>query len=181
VRCKKENLLLVKTTAMSVDTIDLTNVPQGGFDIPPALNVKCIVLTAALSGAYWFLPHHNKYVLFGLLFFPYLFLSYYDVLYKAQRNMGPTYLADFYDWLKIPESKQIKVWKNWAPKWKTLIRIVDVVILVLVIALLPKLIEWNPESCDKEEESESNTKAGLFLAACLGICLYCRFFVKVSD
>jgi hypothetical protein len=132
-----------------------------------------------LSIGYWFLPSANKYVLLGLCFFPYLWLSYYDVAFNARRNMGPTYLADFYDWLKVPNSKQIRVWKNWAPKWKHRVQLADIVILLLLIPLIHMFMKWKPKPKNENEEA-SNRRAFLFLGISLSICVVCRLFLRVK-
>ena len=157
--------------------------PPGGYDVPPALNLKCIVFTGALATAYWTLPTKNKYVLAALCVFPYLWLSYYDVAYRAQRHMGPTYLADFYDFAKVPNSKQVRVWKNWAPKWKARVHAVDALILVAVLALLPAFIDWKPKNLEVDEEArrKANAKAAIFIGACVTTCVYCRFKLRVRD
>jgi len=155
-------------------------IPPGGFDVKPSLNLKCIVLTASLALGYWFLPEKNKLVLFSLCYFPYLFLSYYDVKYQAQRNMGPTYLADFYDFLKVPTSNQIKVWKYWAPKWKVRVRLIDLLILLGFLSLLPWLIAWQTpkQKLQTPKQKEDDRYIGIgFFSVCLAISLYCRFFL----
>jgi hypothetical protein len=34
------------------------------------------------------------------------------------------------------------------------------------------------KSCDDESKKDANRKSAVFIALCLGACLYCRFFVK---
>lgn len=163
---------------MGVDDIDFNApVPEGGYDVAPAINEKCIVFTAMLALGYWFLPAANKLVLLGLLIFPYLWLSYYDVAYDARRNMGPTYLADFYDFAKVPSSKQIKVWKHWAPKYKQRVQLVDLALVILLIVALPTFLKWNPRPRD-ESEAEANRKAVAFLGLCVASCVLCRVFLR---
>ena len=65
------------------------------YNIEPVVNWKCIIFTMILAIGYWFLPKKNKWILLGLLYFPYLVLAWYDHYYKCERNMGPTYLAFF--------------------------------------------------------------------------------------
>jgi hypothetical protein len=101
----------------------------------PTWNLKCIYLTLALTGGYWYLPPRNKYVLLALAYGTYLALAWYDYWYECQRNMGPTYLSLFYAWAKPPESKQIKDFHAWDPKIKNKVLLVDVVILALVLLI----------------------------------------------
>jgi hypothetical protein len=68
-----------------------------------------------LAGGYWYLPSRNKYVLAALAYFPYLALAWYDWIYACQH--GPTYLAHFYSWAKPQGSRQIQIYKNWAPEY----------------------------------------------------------------
>jgi len=113
-------------------------------DTPPAVNLKCIVFTLILSTFYWYLPPRNKWVLLCLLYFPYLALAWYDHLYGCARNMGPTYLALFYWWGKPQDSKQIQTYKNWCPKWKNRILIVDLVVLCILLLFVPFFLAWKP-------------------------------------
>lgn len=163
---------------MKVDDIDFSaKIPEGGYDVEPALNLKCILMTLYLAAAYWFLPANNKYVLLGLLFFPYLWISYYDVFFDARRNMGPTYLANYYDWLKIQDSKQIKVWKNWSPKWKRRVLLVDFIILLALIPTLYFFMKWKPKPKNVDEE-DANRRAFAFLGFSLSVCIFIRLFYK---
>ena len=165
---------------MKVDDIDFSApIPAGGYDVEPAINLKCIVVTLYLATGYWFLPAQNKYVLLGLCFFPYLWLSYYDVIFDARRNLGPTYLADFYDWLKIPNSKQIIVWKNWAPKWRRRVQFVDFFILLALIPTLYFFMKWKPKP-KNDDEDEANRRAFAFLALCFSSCIFIRLFIRAK-
>lgn len=112
-------------------------------EITPAINLKCIVFTVVLASGYWFLPCRNKFVLIALLYFPYVVLAWYDYWYDCRRNMGPTYLANFYDFLKPPESDQIQQYKQMSPKWKKRILIVDLVIAVILFILCALAIKTN--------------------------------------
>lgn len=103
----------------------------------PALNLKCIVFTLVLVLGYWYLPRRNKWVLLALLYFPYLALAWYDWHYDCKRNMGPTYLANWYWWAKPPESRQVVAYHNWSPKMKAKIAIVDVIVLLVGLGLAP--------------------------------------------
>lgn len=161
-----------------VDDIDFSApVPAGGYDVAPAINEKCIVFTVLLAAGYWFLPAANKFVLVALCFFPYLWLSYYDVAFGAKRNMGPTFLADFYDFAKVPNSKQILVWKNWAPKYKRQVQAVDLVLLVLIVLALPTFMKWHPKPKD-DTEAAANRKSAAFFALCIASCVLCRLFLR---
>jgi len=165
---------------LSVDDIDFSQpVPSVGYQVPPAVNVKCIVFTAALAAGYWFLPPHNKYVLLALVFFPYLWLSYYDVAYGARRNMGPTYLGDFYDWAKVQSSKQIRVWKHWNPAYKMRVHVVDLAVLLVLIAALPVFLKWKPQA-QSESEAAANRCAAVFFALCVASCVLARLFLHAE-
>ena len=104
---------------------------------PPALNLKCIIFTVLLASGYWYLPSRNKYVLAALAYFPYLTLAWYDWIYACQHNFGPTYLAHFYSWAKPKGSRQIQIYKNWAPDIKHKVQYVDISIALLLLVLLP--------------------------------------------
>ena len=56
---------------------------------PFRFNIKCIIFTALLAGGYWFLPHKNLWVLFFLLWFPYIAMAWYDYAYEC-RSLKPT-------------------------------------------------------------------------------------------
>lgn len=115
------------------------------YEGEPAVNWKCIFFTLILASGYWFLPKRNKWILLALLYFPYLALAWYDYYYVCERNMGPTYLSLFYWWGKPQESEQIKQYKNWDPKIKNKVFIVDIVILIGLLILLPFFLKWNPK------------------------------------
>ena len=56
---------------------------------PFAWNVKCVVFTAILAGGYWFAPYRNKWVMFLLLWFPYVAMAWYDYQNKIQPTLFP--------------------------------------------------------------------------------------------
>lgn len=117
---------------------------QDEQDEQPAVNLKCIVFTLVLAAGYWYLPARNKWVLLALLYFPYLALAHYDYWYDCRRNMGPTYLANFYWWAKPPESRQVRAYHDWSPKMKAKIAIVDAVVLLVLLLLAPAFLKWRP-------------------------------------
>jgi hypothetical protein len=53
-------------------------------------NIKCIIFTLLIAGGYWYLPHHNIYILFFLLWIPYVSMAWYDYLYDCKDKMQPT-------------------------------------------------------------------------------------------
>jgi hypothetical protein len=58
---------------------------------PFRFNIKCIIFTIIIAGGYWFLPNKNIFILFFLLWIPYLSLAWYDYMYKCTQNkMSPT-------------------------------------------------------------------------------------------
>lgn len=92
------------------------------------------------------LPQKNKWVFAMCLYFPYIILAIYDYQYKCTRNkFGPTFLANFYAWAKPLHSDQIEVYKNWHPKWKSLIQKVDLIVLIQLILLTPLFLKWHPK------------------------------------
>jgi hypothetical protein len=57
---------------------------------PFKFNIKCVIFTAMLAGGYWFLPPKNYFVLFFLLWFPYIAMAWYDYMYECRNKLGPT-------------------------------------------------------------------------------------------
>jgi hypothetical protein len=57
---------------------------------PFVFNVKCIIFTLMLAGGYWALPPKNKWVLFFLLWFPYVAMAWYDYSYDCKNKIKPT-------------------------------------------------------------------------------------------
>lgn len=141
----------------------------------PALNLKCIVFTALLASGYWFLPSRNKYVLLALAYFPYLALAWYDWIYACKHNFGPTYLAHFYSWAKPQNSRQIKIYKNWAPSIKRKVVAIDTLIAVGLLVTLPLFINWKPKKRTEEEERRANNYAIAALCVVLGVFLWLRW------
>jgi hypothetical protein len=115
------------------------------FECKPAGIAVRLLFPALVGLGYWFLPQKNKWILLALLFFPYLVLAWYDHLHRCRRTMRPTYLSLFYAWAKPRESRQIQQYKNWCPKIKRQVMIVDIVILILVLVAAPFYIMWKPK------------------------------------
>lgn len=141
---------------------------------PPALNLKCIVFTFALSLGYWFLPSKNKYVLLCLSYFPYLILAWYDYIYACKHNFGPTYLAHFYSWAKPQSSSQIKIYKNWDPSIKFRVTLTDCLLFIGLLIFLPKFISWEPKPEERGNKT-SKTFAYCVLGILLTSLIYLRF------
>lgn len=57
---------------------------------PFQFNIKCILFTLFIAGGYWFLPKKNKFILFFLLWLPYIALAWYDYSYDCHDKMQPT-------------------------------------------------------------------------------------------
>jgi len=57
---------------------------------PFRFNIKCVIFSAALAGGYWFAPSKNLFVLFFLLWFPYIAMAWYDYMYDCRNKLGPT-------------------------------------------------------------------------------------------
>jgi RsiW-degrading membrane proteinase PrsW (M82 family) len=148
---------------------------------PPALNLKCIVFTWLLTIGYWYLPSRNKYVLLGLSYFPYLALAWYDYIYACKHNFGPTYLAHFYSWAKPQSSRQIQIYKNWDPRIKNKVLLIDLAVLGGCIALLPLWLKWKPRDMNESERKGANIRGYVLLAIVILVFFYLRFFYVASD
>ena len=147
-----------------------------GYDhTPPAVNLKCIAFSAALAGGYWLLPARNKWVLASLVYLPYLILAWYDFVYTCQHNFGPTYLAHFYAWGKPQRSRQVQIYKNWAPEYKNRVLMVDAAVGVALLATLPAFIKWQPEKQTPEQEATAEKGALVALGALVFLLGYLRF------
>ena len=140
-------------------------IENGQFNEQPVFNWKCIIFTLALASGYWFLPSKNKWILLGLLYFPYIILAWYDYIYMCQRNLGPTYLANYYWWAKPPHSVQIQQYNAWNPKIKRKVLIIDFIILVGITIIVPFFILWDP-SC---KCTSKDGTAGKAECTCKGI------------
>lgn len=67
---------------------------------PFTFNIKCVIFSATLASGYWFLPPKNLWVLFFLLWFPYLAMAWYDYMYDCRNKLGPTIIPfGRYIWL----------------------------------------------------------------------------------
>lgn len=55
-----------------------------------AWNIKCIIFTLVIASGYWFLPSKNIWILFFLLWFPYIAMAWYDYAYDCKDKMQPT-------------------------------------------------------------------------------------------
>jgi hypothetical protein len=76
---------------------------------PFHLNLKCIVFTAVIVVIYWFLPPKNLFILFFLLWAPYIAMAWYDDAYRCEFKMAPTiipYGRYLFLPFKPPEYKQ---------------------------------------------------------------------------
>lgn len=117
---------------------------------PPTHNLKCIVFTifmtvfylAAVNGKGGILDNQAfsiftyKELGFALtLYVPYLAMAYYDEWYSCKRTFGPTFLSLFYMFAKPSYSKQQQQYKSWCKKWKQVVYVVDVFVLVSLAML----------------------------------------------
>ena len=96
----------------------------------PSANLKCIVFTLALDSGYLYLPRNSPVVLAFLLYLPYLVMAWYDYAYSCQRKFGPTFLSLFYMWAKPKNDEQYKKYSEWCPKYKKIVLLVDLLLLV---------------------------------------------------
>ena len=91
----------------------------GLFGTPLYLNVKCLVVSAAILGVYW-LPHPKAFtrravVAFLLVIVTYISLSWYDVFYECNDNLNqilplkpPTYKKG-YEELPVGDQKTFHI------------------------------------------------------------------------
>lgn len=119
-----------------------TNEKEECLVVEPVTNTKCIVFTIFVVVVYWFLPR-NKWILLFLIWFAYIMLAWYDHWYNCQRELGPAYLATFYSFIKPPESKQMKIYKNLCPETRQKVLMVDISILILFLIFFFGI--WNPK------------------------------------
>ena len=68
---------------------------------PFHFNIKCIIFTLLVSAGYWYLPKKNIYILFILLWLPYISLAWYDYMYRCHDKMAPT-LIPFGRYIFLP-------------------------------------------------------------------------------
>jgi hypothetical protein len=113
----------------------------------PSWNLKCIVFTLVLAMGYWFSPPRNKWVLLMLLYAPYAAMAWYDDYYNCQRDrFKPTFLSLFYGWLKPADYREkLRAFKAASPEWYAIIWIVDLLLLILILAITPSFLRWQPQ------------------------------------
>lgn len=110
----------------------------GLFGTELALNPKCLVFAAFVLAVYW-LPHpvaysHRIVVNFILACLAYVGLAWYDLLYDCADRFKPTLLGWMWKDLK-PKEYQNK-YDELPERTKKVIRTVDIVVLVVLLALL---------------------------------------------
>jgi UDP-N-acetylmuramyl pentapeptide phosphotransferase/UDP-N-acetylglucosamine-1-phosphate transferase len=110
----------------------------GLFATELALNPKCLVFSAFVLGVYW-LPHpvafsHRIVMNFILACLAYVLLAWYDMLYSCTDQFKPTLLGWMWKGLK-PQSYSDK-YDALPEREKKIIRTVDIIILVVLVALL---------------------------------------------
>jgi len=105
---------------------------------PFRFNIKCVIFTAMLAGGYWLLPPKNYFVLFFLLWFPYIAMAWYDYMYECRNKLGPT-IVPFgrYMWLPFkPPQYQAEYNKMSESQIGTMSRVDHVVGWTIVILVL---------------------------------------------
>jgi hypothetical protein len=105
---------------------------------PFQFNIKCVIFSAMLAGGYWFLPPRNYFVLFFLLWFPYIAMAWYDYMYECRNKLGPT-IVPFgrYMWLPFkPPQYQAEYNKMSESQIGTMSRVDHVVGWTIVILVL---------------------------------------------
>jgi hypothetical protein len=110
----------------------------GLFGTELALNPKCLVFSAFVLIVYW-LPHpvalaHRIVMNFILACLAYVVLAWYDMLYACTDHLKPTLLGWMWKWAK-PQEYSDK-YDALPEREKKIVRTVDIVILVALLALL---------------------------------------------
>jgi hypothetical protein len=72
---------------------------------PFEFNLKCVIISLLLAGGYWTSPHKNIWVLFFLLWFPYIAIAWYDYMYDCQNKIQPT-IVPFGRYIWLPFKPQ---------------------------------------------------------------------------
>ncbi len=110
----------------------------GLFGTPLELNPKCLVFTVFVLLVYW-MPHFKAYehrivmnVILGIT--AYVLMAWYDKLYDCTDRYGPT----FFGWLSMPfkPHEYRDKFEALPVKYKKLVRIVDIVILIVLLGLV---------------------------------------------
>ena len=108
------------------------------FGTPLYLNVKCLIVSAAVLIVYW-LPHpkafsHRAVAAFLLATATYISLAWYDVLYDCNDHLKPTLLGWMSMYFKPPEYK--KKYEELPIKYQKIVRWFDIAVLgVVAIAI----------------------------------------------
>ncbi len=110
----------------------------GLFGTELALNPKCLVFSAFVLGVYW-LPHpvafsHRIVMNFILACLAYVLLAWYDMLYSCTDQFKPTLLG--WMWKGVKPKAYQDAYEALPEREKKIIRTVDIVILVVLVALL---------------------------------------------
>jgi peptidoglycan/LPS O-acetylase OafA/YrhL len=110
----------------------------GLFGTPLYLNPKCLVFSAFVLGVYW-LPHpvarsHQIVMAFLLACAAYVLMAWYDYLYDCNDRFGPTFLGWLFGIFKPAEYR--KKYKELPVKYQKMVRNVDIVVLIGILALL---------------------------------------------
>ena len=108
----------------------------GLFGTPLYLNVKCLIVSAAVLMVYW-LPHpkafaHRAVAAFLLATATYIGLAWYDVLYDCNDHLRPTLLG----WLSMPfkPAEYREKYEKLPIKYQKIVHWFDVAVLGLVAA-----------------------------------------------
>lgn len=140
----KQTCTLISLAIGCVTALALYDIAYSCENSPSWKWVRYAVIPALACLIYWYAPKHNKWILFLMVFLPYLALAWYDYLFLCKRTLGPTYLSLFYAWAKPDASKQIKDYKNWCPDIKKRVWIVDGIIMALLVVAAPFYWKWKP-------------------------------------
>ena len=110
----------------------------GLFGTQLTLNPKCLVFSAFVLFVYW-MPHfkpfeHRVLMAFLLACTAYVLLAWYDVLFDCNDRLRPTFLGWMWKWAKPAEYG--KAYDELPLKEKKLVRTVDIIVLIGLLALL---------------------------------------------
>jgi UDP-N-acetylmuramyl pentapeptide phosphotransferase/UDP-N-acetylglucosamine-1-phosphate transferase len=111
----------------------------GLFGTPLYVNEKCIIFAFFILAVFW-MPHpkaweHEAVLAFILAMAAYVLMAWYDYIYDCNDKLGPTLLGALIGWAKPyggvpPGTQELPV------KYKKIVAVFDVVVLILLIGLL---------------------------------------------
>jgi hypothetical protein len=111
----------------------------GLFGTPLYINEKCIVFSGFVIAVY-FLPHqkfwqHEAVFVFVLAMASYVLMAWYDYIYDCTDKLGPTFFGLLIGWAK-PWGGVPPGFEPLSIKYKKLVAVVDIAVLVVLLALV---------------------------------------------